>query len=1236
MSNSFTHTAAGVGLMSSPSTATTAQRDAESTTASGSSSHSATSPGTGGAASAVGNAAFARALENGGYFIDLGPGLEIDPENMSASVNLEDKRQVLPGVHLRELVYQAPQQRATVTGDITIPHLRSPQHGIEVSIDNQGRASLDVTLTSDLPVFKNKTLQVALDEHHNLTATLNIEPTDLMPASGGMRNLTVTGGGTFLLAEGKLNGNLEADLAYANLGSGHFAFTFTGEGRASGSGNFDFSGGFLNGASASLAIDDHANLRADVGIPATEIEPPISGLSITEGTVRFTMDNSMPGGGLEAVKLVYNGFGEATMNANIRAGLFTGSGNFSVTLPELTHVRGNIRFQNGLLTGDVTVRPSHFPRALQVREGSITATLTETGDVNFDGEATIALGPAGTGQLRAFRENGLITIGTIITLENIPGLQSGSFSLTFTSDGTVEGEADIATDDSLIPGLTGTVRVEYRNNLWSGETEIAYTREDPTINGSVTMGVRQTEEGALVTRGEGELTVEIIPGVEGMAGVVIDEQGNVILNFAITQTEPYELFPEQRQEREFLNISRNIPLWAGIVVAVIRIRAGARAGVGPGQIRNSRFEGTWEITSDEPPDFAICSEFYMPAFVEGYVAFGAGLGVDVLLGSLTGGIEAMATAGLYGAVSVVPQLSYEDGDWLFNGTATLAAGARLKLSLNAWAEIEALWVTVWERTWELASHTMPMGPDLVLRAAVNMNLSNPSVPEITFDASDTDNESFIAGAMPEDGPPSAGTREALKNRAEWNGPASQPGADADSVPPEQVAEANASEPAPAAPPRPPAGTSPGGTPEAIAASPEAQQDSAEAATGTEQSLPPDQALESAEPRYPRTISLQTLNEPPAPVPRTAEQKQKDLDAALACIRAAAAQTNSTEELSDYFPRIRERFQLTTIGFEKAGGDRLKVQCTINPMGSQDIGEDIKGVDITEGGVLWQSDIKWRTAQLGGDTVGTEMEATKLGPDHPQGTGANGQDTLRAKLPKVGTGKGASRNGYIRGHLLNDNLGGPGKPENLYPITGHANSVHHSQVEKPLKELVNDSHYWVYYKVTVNEIAAKLDDPNPVNNKVDADFHCEAYILRTDGTKSKPIKTTISSRYRQDATASDEFTLTPDEHSVQTLSGPDALLSSRRSDRAYIIDESLFDKLRRVRNTKGWSKINQTLLSVSGIAGAHLSTLQVAYRNAISNNNQDQSSLLSPNQRSSLTHINNSLRAKIIVALNSIS
>lgn len=1148
------------------------------------------------------NSAFLQARQDGGYFIDLGPGLTISREQMSAQVNLQDRPQPLPGLLLRELQYNARRQTARLIADVTVPHLQSPPRGLQLSINSEGQPTLDVELRSDLPLFNNKSLRLSLDEQRNLTATLDIAPGDLMPRRPALPNLSITGGGTFVLANGKFSGNVSADLTYAGLGSGQVNFAFSAAGQASGDGEFQFEPGYLQGATVTLAIDEQANLTADVSIPLSDIQTPVPGLSLSEGSIMFSLNNTVPGGALQGVKLSYAGLADITVNASIRQGRFSGSASFTASIAELADASGNARYQNGVLTGSLTISPRHFPSALPVTAGSITATLTETSDLDLSGEATIALGPAGTGQLSARRVNGVIVIGTDIQLENIPGLQSGSVRLEFSSEGTVTGAADIATDDSLLPGLSGTVHVEYRDNLWSGESEISYSRDQPEVSGSVTVSVRQTEDNTLVFSGAGELTAQIIPGVEGMAGVVIDEEGNVVLNFAISQTEPYELFAEERREREFVNISRNIPLWAGIVVAVIRIRAGARAGVGPGQIRNSRIEGSWEISSEEPPDISISSEFYMPAFVEGYVAFGAGLGVDVLLGSLTGGIEAMAVAGLYGAVSVVPELSYENGDWLFDGTATLAAGARLKLSLNAWAEIEALWVTVWERNWELASHTMPIGPDLVLRANVAMNLSNPTVPELTFEASDTDNEGLIDSAMPEDGPPGAGTREALENRAQWSGRSRDSGADADTVPAELASQASEGVEAPPAPPQPAAsdGPPPGSTVTPDGATTDGATPATDSTTSAEAAPQPavvDADVPTTEQaRYPHPVTLATLNEPAALMPRTAQQQQQDLDAANQVLTLAEAQCTDSEQLAAYFERIRSRFQLTFIGYETVA-DRVQLRLAINPDVVRRPAELIKGTSIAGK----QSLISYTPGTLSGvsDTVGLSMHADPLGPDHPAGSGPTGQAALMAKLPTDPTLPEEQK--YIRGHLLNDRIGGEGAPRNLFPITAAANRAHEQQIESRVKQWVNSDRYWVSYKVDVELKQLELGQPVALGlNKVNAELRCEAAVYDLQGQKHNQLSATIVSVYRgsgplvTDAAGPQHR---GDEAAVDVRQedlAAEIQRSNREGEQDYRLHEQIFTDLNRVLANHSWTAINDKLATISGLGENRLALLQRAY------------------------------------------
>ena len=101
--------------------------------------------------------------------------------------------------------------------------------------------------------------------------------------------------------------------------------------------------------------------------------------------------------------------------------------------------------------------------------------------------------------------------------------------------------------------------------------------------------------------------------------------------------------------------------------------------------------------------------------------------------------------------------------------------------------------------------------------------------------------------------------------------------------------------------------------------------------------------------------------------------------------------------------------------------------------------------------------------------------------------------------------------YIRGHLLNDNVGGAGSPMNLFPITAKANSDHERLVERPVKHWI-DQGYWVTYTVRVNRSRSRLTRPNKAENYVTADFICEAAILDMDNNRarSNQIRQTIHS------------------------------------------------------------------------------------------------------------------------------
>jgi hypothetical protein len=409
----------------------------------------------------------------------------------------------------------------------------------------------------------------------------------------------------------------------------------------------------------------------------------------------------------------------------------------------------------------------------------------------------------GEGSLVLGYEKGILDLGAEVTLRKIPILEEGRVKVGL-KEGKLEGEGEIAIAPKQVPGLTGTLLVIYKDDRFSGKTTIGYARDK--FSGQVELFLLQDEKGKMAVSGSGEVTARLTDWLTGKVHVDVAPDATTKIAGQL-KADDVELFPAKKADRELFSVSQNIPLWA-ILVAVIRLRGGVRAGVGPGMLRGVTAEGEFSTEPGTEPSFSITGELFIPAYAEAYIAFGAGLGLDVLIGSLTGGIEAVGTAGIYGAVSVIPEIAYEGGNFSISGVATLAAGAKLKLGLQAWAEVEAFWITVWENTWNLAEWTWDVGPELALQAEMKYVFGRPEPPSFEFKTSDIDAHRLIQDAMPKDGPGGSGARDALKNTAAWKGALKAERKDASKIPPE-LAEKSAKGPAPKAPPpKPPRKSAP--------------------------------------------------------------------------------------------------------------------------------------------------------------------------------------------------------------------------------------------------------------------------------------------------------------------------------------------------------------------------------------------------------------------------------------------
>ncbi len=207
-----------------------------------------------------------------------------------------------------------------------------------------------------------------------------------------------------------------------------------------------------------------------------------------------------------------------------------------------------------------------------------------------------------------------------------------------------------------------------------------------------------------------------------------------------------------------------------------------------------------------------------------------------------------------------------------------------------------------------------------------------------------------------------------------------------------------------------------------------------------------------------------------------------------------------------------------------------------------------------------TEIKRVTGTLGGSVVGTKMTAEWLGPDHIQGGPPEGgvQSKLMGRLYTEPSAPNQSK--YIRGHLLNDNLGGKGKDFNLFPITANANKEHLNRIEKQVKKWVNDERRWVYYQVEVQGISSSFASTEDVRkNYVNAVLSCRAAIRdpNDDKYKSNGITAVITSKYNAiETTAKPRPTgeAEPELPEVSQEAKDMAVLESSSKKKAIYLDE----------------------------------------------------------------------------------
>jgi len=237
--------------------------------------------------------------------------------------------------------------------------------------------------------------------------------------------------------------------------------------------------------------------------------------------------------------------------------------------------------------------------------------------------------------------------------------------------------------------------------------------------------------------------------------------------------------------------------------------------------------------------------------------------------------------------------------------------------------------------------------------------------------------------------------------------------------------------------------------------------------------------------------------------------EQGLEAAVKAVNAFAGKAVGKTLLTPLLAAIKVRYAFTTLDVIPSGTDWW-VEGTASPAKKKKTNAKVGD------GAAKKLTVDRKTRTLGPDTVGISMTVDWLSEKDTAGgtTPESGvHDKLMGLLVTDPSQKSPDK--YIRGHLLNEHLGGRGNAENMFPITGNANSQHLHSTETKVKSWMKKTDRWTFYEVKVKNISYKLDGgPKHPENYVDSVFSCRAILKDQTGKVEEDFSTDIPSVYTE--------------------------------------------------------------------------------------------------------------------------
>jgi hypothetical protein len=448
-------------------------------------------------------------------------------------------------------------------------------------------------------------------------------------------------------------------------------------------------------------------LTGGVSVPRDKLKQalPIPGLEVTDANLQllFAEGRFSATGGFT---VRYGTVADGRVEARFAGGQFSALGTIALHIPGLDEAKGEIWVREGRLGGRIRIGADKL-RFPGVRSANLVVTI-EDGALTGEGRLDLTI----PGVKQAVLGFGIDKAGnyaiTGTAVLSIPRVRDATVELAY-RDGDLQGRANVGLD---IPGLEGEgagLELVYARGGITGSGTFAFRKG--RLSGSVNVALSERHR----LRGGGELAYEIAPGLVAFAGLRISEDGRTHISGGLRVPETIDLFGYHPIEKELFRLPTiEIPIIAIPVgtrsvglVATIGARVVARAGIGPGQLRNVKLLADFDPSADESAfSFQAAAELYVPANAELALSISGGIGLSLAIARAVGGIEAEGAAGLQAEFIAATDLRYQNGQFAVVGKAELAAEPRLAFRLRAFVRVELdLFVTtieVYSKEWLLA------------------------------------------------------------------------------------------------------------------------------------------------------------------------------------------------------------------------------------------------------------------------------------------------------------------------------------------------------------------------------------------------------------------------------------------------------------------------------------------------------------------------------------------------------